>query len=139
MEQSGDNWKLVYIYTFLRSTSTFEINFRLGEIFEINPRGKNMKVRIGRKREFTLSCFVKYFKTYHCEGVARFENNKLSVKPLSESDSLYTSITMQFTDSGITEVTKYIIFCAPYKVCRKKSFQTHVARNVTATRLYRRM
>jgi len=44
VEQSGDNWKLVYIYTFLRSTSTFEINFRLGEIFEINPRGKNMKV-----------------------------------------------------------------------------------------------
>ena len=45
VEQSGDNWKLVYIYRLLRSTSTFEINFRLGEIFEINPRGKNMKVR----------------------------------------------------------------------------------------------
>ena len=50
--------------------------------------------------EFIRLCFVKF----HYEGVASFQNNKLSVKPLTEADSLFTSITMQFTDWGITEV-----------------------------------
>ena len=57
-----------------------------------------------RKREFTHLCFGTFFEAFHYEGVASFENNKLSVVPLSESDSLYTSITMTFTDSGLTEV-----------------------------------
>ena len=51
MEQSGDNWKLVYKYSILRSTSTFEINFKIGEIFEINPRARNIKVM---NKEFRL-------------------------------------------------------------------------------------
>ena len=36
--------------------------------------------------------------------MASFSNNRLTVKPLSESDSLFSSITVEFTDSGLIEV-----------------------------------
>jgi len=95
VEQNGDNWKLVYNFKFLGSTNPFEIKFRLGEMFDLNPRAGNMK------------------------GVASFVNNRLTVKPLNESDSLFSSITVEFTDSGLIETT--------------------VAKHVTASRLYRRI